>query len=57
MRSNQGTIFVSNNISPGSVYAVKDTNGDYKADVIKVLATNLNMPNGIALRDGNLYLA
>lgn len=41
----------------GSVYAIKDTNGDHKADVIKVLATGLNMPNGVALRNGALYVA
>ena len=57
VRSEKGTIFVSNRNSPGSVYAIKDTNNDFKADVIKVLASNLNMPNGVALKDGNLYVA
>lgn len=56
VRSDKGTIFVSNR-AKGKVYAIKDTDGDYKADVIKVIAENMNMPNGIALKDGNLYVA
>ena len=56
VRSNQNTIFVSTR-SAGKVYAIKDTDGDNKADVIKILAENLTMPNGVALKDGNLYVA
>ena len=56
VRSNQNTIFVSTR-SAGKVYAIKDTDGDNKADVIKILAENLTMPNGVALKDGTLYVA
>jgi glucose/arabinose dehydrogenase len=36
---------------------VKDTDGDFKADKKWVLATGLNMPNGVAFKDGDLYIA
>jgi len=32
-------------------------NGDNHADDIRVIADNLNMPNGVAFRDGALYVA
>ncbi len=41
----------------GSVYAVQDTNGDGVADKRYVIATNLYMPNGVAYKDGSLYVA
>ena len=41
----------------GSIFAIKATNGDNKADVVKVLAKGLTLPTGIALKDGNLYVA
>lgn len=51
-----GTLFVGTR-DQGDVYAVKDNNGDYKADQVFVLATGLNMPNGVAFRNGDLYVA
>jgi glucose/arabinose dehydrogenase len=54
--SPNGTLFVGNR-SEGNVYAVKDTDGDGKADKKWVIANKLNMPNGVAFRDGNLYVA
>lgn len=51
-----GTLFVGNR-SDDKVYAVKDTDGDKKADRKWVLASGLNMPNGVAFRDGALYVA
>mgnify|MGYP001366426588 CR=1 FL=1 len=54
--SPNGTLFVGTR-DLGSVYAVKDTDGDYAADQVFVLATGLNMPNGVAFRDGHLYVA
>ncbi|MES2767886.1 MAG: PQQ-dependent sugar dehydrogenase [Bdellovibrionota bacterium] len=57
--SPDGTIFVGSGGLSGSVkkvYSVRDTNGDNKADVVKVLADGLNSPNGVAYRDGNLYI-
>jgi glucose/arabinose dehydrogenase len=54
--SPSGTLFVGNR-SEDKVYAVKDTDGDMKADKKWVLATGLNMPNGVAFKDGDLYVA
>ena len=54
--SESGTVFVSTRAA-GKVYALQDTNNDFKADVVKVLAEGLNMPNGIALNNGSLYVA
>lgn len=39
------------------VYAILDTNKDYKADEIITIAEDLNMPNGVAFRNGDLYIA
>lgn len=41
----------------GKLYALKDVNGDGKADNRWVLAKGLNMPTGIAYHDGDLYVA
>jgi glucose/arabinose dehydrogenase len=54
--SPSGILFVGNR-SEDKVYAVKDTDGDFKADKKWVLATGLNMPNGVAFKDGDLYVA
>lgn len=51
-----GTLFVGTR-SEGSVYALRDTDGDYKADEQYVLIEDMNMPNGVAFRDGDLYFA
>ena len=51
-----GLVFVSTR-SEGSVYATHDTDGDMRADVSYTIATGMNMPNGVALRDGDLYVA
>src|SRR4026207_821440 len=39
----------------GKVRAVVDTNGDHKADRVVVIASGLDWPNGVALRNGALY--
>src|SRR5438105_2053814 len=54
--SPNGTIFVGNR-DEDKVYAIKDTDGDGKADKKWVIAKGLNMPNGVAFRDGDLYVA
>jgi len=54
--SPNGTIFVGNK-DEDKVYAVKDTDGDGKADKKWIIAKGLNMPNGVAFRDGDLYVA
>ncbi|MEY3248065.1 MAG: hypothetical protein RL742_108 [Bacteroidota bacterium] len=54
--SPSGTLFVGTR-DAGNVYALKDTDGDYKADQRYTLATGLNMPNGVAFKNGSLYVA
>ncbi len=54
--SPSGVVYVSTR-ETGSVYALRDVNHDGKADEKYTLATNLNMPNGVAFKDGNLYVA
>ncbi len=54
--SPSGTLFVGNR-NEDKVYAVQDTDGDFKADKVFVLASGLNMPNGVAFKDGDLYIA
>ena len=54
--SSNGTIFVGNR-NEDKVYAIKDINGDGTADKKWTIASGLNMPNGVAFRDGDLYVA
>ena len=54
--SPNGTLFVGNR-NEDKVYAVKDTDGDFKADKKWTIVSGLNMPNGVAFKDGNLYVA
>jgi glucose/arabinose dehydrogenase len=51
-----GTLYVGTR-DEGSVYALKDTDGDNKIDKQYILLTDGNMPNGVAYRDGDLYIA
>jgi glucose/arabinose dehydrogenase len=52
----RGTVFVGTRTS-GKLYAVIDRNGDHKADRVVLLASGLNQPNGVAIRNGALYVA
>lgn len=54
--SPNGTLFVGTR-DEGSVYALRDEDGDFKIDKKYVLARGLKMPNGVAFRDGDLYVA
>jgi len=54
--SPNGTLFVGTR-KGGKVYAILDQNLDYVADQVITLAKGLNMPNGVAFRDGDLYVA
>jgi len=54
--SPSGVLYVGNK-DGDKVYAVKDTNGDFIADKKWVLDSGLNMPNGVAFKDGDLYVA
>src|SRR5690606_38472010 len=51
-----GIVFVGNR-QEENVYALVDENGDGKADSKFILAEDLNMPNGVAYKDGDLYVA
>jgi glucose/arabinose dehydrogenase len=42
---------------PGKVYAVIDKNKDNKADEVLTIASDLFLPNGVAFKDGDLYIA
>ncbi len=52
----RGTVFVGS-MAAGKVHAVIDSNGDYKADRVVVIASGLKQPNGVAMRNGALYVA
>jgi glucose/arabinose dehydrogenase len=52
----KGTVFVSTR-KDDKVYALVDVDGDYVADRVHVVASGLDTPNGIAYRDGSLYIA
>ncbi len=51
-----GVVFVGSLVE-GKVYAVVDRDGDGRAEQVHVLASGLNMPSGVAYRDGALYVA
>ena len=51
-----GTLFVGTR-NEGKVYALKDTDGDYKVDKTYTIASDLEQPNGVAFKDGALYVA
>src|SRR5688572_17801695 len=54
--SPSGIVYVGNK-DQDKVYAVQDTNDDNKADKRWVIASGLNMPNGVAFHEGDLYIA
>jgi glucose/arabinose dehydrogenase len=51
-----GTLFVGSR-GAGRVYAVADRDGDGRAEDVRILADRLNMPSGLAVRAGALYVA
>ena len=51
-----GTVFVGSRRG-GKVHAVVDRDGDYKADEVLVIAEGLTMPTGLAIHEGDLYVA
>ena len=52
----KGTLFVGSR-KTGRLYAVIDSDNDHKADRVIVLGQGMNMPNGVAFRNGALYVA
>ncbi len=51
-----GTLFVGS-MKEGRVYAVVDENGDHRADRVYTLAKGLDLPVGVAYRNGALYVS
>jgi glucose/arabinose dehydrogenase len=51
-----GTLFVGTR-TEGKVYAVIDRDGDHRADEVLTLLQGMNMPNGVAVRGKDLYVA
>ena len=54
--SESGVVYVGTR-QQGDVYAVQDTNADGYAEKRYVIASKLYMPNGVAFKDGDLYVA
>ncbi len=54
--SPSGTLFVGTR-RKGEVYAVQDADKDYFAEKQFTIARKLNMPNGVAFKDGHLYVS
>jgi glucose/arabinose dehydrogenase len=52
----KGTVFVGSN-NAGKVYALTDTKGDGHADKVRVIASGLQLPVGVAFKDGDLYIS
>lgn len=55
-RGPKGTIFVGTRRGD-SVYALTDADGDGVAEKRRTIVSGLNMPNGVAVHDGALYVA
>ena len=54
--SPKGVLYVGSR-NEGKVHAVVDENKDGRADKVHLIARGLNMPSGVAFRDGALYVA
>jgi glucose/arabinose dehydrogenase len=53
--SPNGVLYVGTR-STGNVYALVDNDKDYKVDEVITVSSGLDMPNGIDLKDGDLYV-
>jgi glucose/arabinose dehydrogenase len=54
--SDKGTLFIGSR-DGGRVWAVRDENKDHKAEKVFTIARGLNSPNGVAFKNGDLYVA
>lgn len=52
----KGTLFVGSR-DAGNVYALVDADKNHSAETIHIIASGLNSPNGMAFRNGSLYVA
>lgn len=55
-RGDSGLVFVGTR-DAGCVYALRDRDGDGTAEETRIVARDLVQPNGVAWRDGSLYVA
>ena len=60
--SDKGTVFAGTRgqmggKEVGKVFAIIDNDKDFKADKVSTIAEGLNTPNGVALNNGDLYIA
>lgn len=55
-RGDKGTLFVSTR-SDVHIYGVADSDGDGVPETVHKIGSSLNSPNGIAFKDGSLYVA
>ena len=51
-----GTLYVSTR-NEGNVYALLDIDRDFRVDSMVTLLSGLTLPNGVAVRNGDLYIA
>ncbi|RUA17480.1 MAG: sorbosone dehydrogenase family protein, partial [Flavobacteriia bacterium] len=51
-----GTLFVGTR-NENKVYALRDEDGDFRAEKVFEVDSDLEQPNGVAFRDGSLYVA
>lgn len=51
----RGTVFVGSN--KGKVFALTDANHDGRADRVRVIASDLDRPSGVAMHGGDLYVS
>lgn len=52
-----GTLGALGGDAVGKVYAIPNRDGDNRGDEVITIAQELNFPNGVALREGDLYVA
>lgn len=54
--SPEGIVYVGSR-REGVVRALTDRDGDFRADTVYTIASGLRLPNGVAWKDGSLYVA
>lgn len=55
-RGGPGIVYVGNR-QEDKVYALVDKDGDHRPEAVHVIASGLDQPNGLAYRDGDLFIA
>ncbi len=53
----KGRVLYAGTRKRGVVYRIEDRDGDWKADRVQIILKGLHMPNGVAYRNGALYIA